>query len=144
MHNLYFKIFLWFWLAMALVGVAFVVSTVTLQNSEADSRWRSFVAAGLSLSGQSAVDAYQARGQRGLVDFFERMERRNDIRAYLYDRDLQELSGRQAPMAGAALVENAVTHDDLAVFRVDLLGVIALFHLGGRVNHRFDDVIDRR
>jgi len=157
MHTLYFKIFLWFWLAMALVGVAFVVSTVTLQNSEADSRWRSFVASGLSLSGQSAVDAYQARGQQGLVDFFERLERRNDIRAYLYDRDLRELSGRQAPMAGAALVENAVTHEDLAVEEFDDSRLVALsltspegetfvlladlewpFRGGGRSRDRFD------
>lgn len=157
MHNLYFKIFLWFWLAMALVGVAFVVSTVTLQNSEEGSRWRSFVASGLNLSGQSAVDAYQARGQRGLVDFFERLERRYNIRAYLYDGDLQELSGRRAPTAGAALVQSAVVSDDLAVEEFDDSRLVALslispegetfvlladmewpFRGGGRSRDRFD------
>ena len=126
MRNLYFKIFLWFWLAMALVGVAFVVSTVTLQNSEADSRWRSFVASGLSLSGQSAIDAYQSRGREGLAAFLERMEQRNDIRAYLYDEQLQELSSRQAPAAGVALVASAITSDDLAVEEFEDSRLLAL------------------
>jgi len=156
-NRLYLKIFLWFWLAMALVGVAFVVSTATLQNSEANSRWRLFVASGLTLSGQSAIDAYQARGQDGLVEFLERMERRNDIRAYLYDEDLRELSGRQAPAAGAALVESAVARDDLAVEEFDNSRLVALsvtspdgetfvvladmewpFRSGGRSRDRFD------
>ena len=50
MRNLYFKIFIWFWLAMALVGTAFVISTVTLQNREADVRWRALVASALTFN----------------------------------------------------------------------------------------------
>ena len=104
MRTLYVKIFLWFWLAMALVGIAFVVSTVTLQNSEANARWESYVTSVLTVVGQSSIDAYQERGGEGLGEYLGRMERqRRNIRAYLYDDNLQELSGRQAPQARADL-----------------------------------------
>jgi len=115
MRSLYFKIFLWFWLAMAGVGIAFVISTATLQSTEAEARWRAFVASGLTLSGQSAIDAYRAGGSERLAEYFERMERRNDIRAYLYDQQLRELSGREAPADGAELARRALDTDELVV-----------------------------
>ncbi len=115
MRSLYFKIFMWFWLAMALVGTAFVVSTVTLQNSWANARFRSFVASGLTLSAQSAIDVYEERGRDGLAVFLDRLEERNRLTAFLFDADGRELSGRVVPDGGAVLVEQAANDDELAV-----------------------------
>ncbi len=126
MRSLYFKIFLWFWLAMALVGTAFVVSTVTLQNSEAEARWRSFVGSGLTLSGQSAIEAYEAGGSDGLAAFFARMERRNNIDAYLFDGDLRELSGRPTPAGVEDLVTRAAASDELAMEELEESRLVAL------------------
>ena len=56
MQNLYFKIFIWFWLAMTLVGTAFVISTVTLQDREANTSVQSY---GLPLTAESAIEAYE-------------------------------------------------------------------------------------
>jgi signal transduction histidine kinase len=127
MRNLYIKIFLWFWLAMALVGVAFVVSTMTLQSTEAESRWRAFVVSGLTLSGQSAIDAYREHGQDGLARYLERMERgRRGIRAYLYDAGLNELSGRSVPEGAADLVEAAAATDELTVEQLAGSRLVAL------------------
>ncbi|MGD8818438.1 MAG: HAMP domain-containing protein, partial [Acidobacteriota bacterium] len=126
MRSLYFKIFLWFWLAMAGVGIAFVISTATLQSTEAESRWRAFVASGLTLSGQAAIDAYRTGGTERLADYFERMERRNDIRAYLYDQQLTELSGRQAPPAGPELARQALDTDELVVQEYEDSRLVAL------------------
>jgi two-component system sensor histidine kinase CpxA len=126
MRSLYFKIFLWFWLAMAGVGIAFVISTATLQSTEAESRWRAFVASGLTLSGQSAIDAYRTGGSARLTDFFDRMERRNDIRAYLYDEGLDELSGREAPADGPELARRALDTDELVVQEYEDSRLVAL------------------
>ena len=115
MRSLYFKIFMWFWLAMALVGTAFVISTVTLQNSEANARFRSFVASGLTLSAQSAIEVYEERGRDGLAAFLDRMEERNRLTAFLFDAGGRELSGRVVPDGGAVLVEQAADDDELAV-----------------------------
>jgi signal transduction histidine kinase len=126
MRSLYFKIFLWFWLAMALVGTAFVVSTVTLQSSEAEVRWRSFVRSGLILSGQSAIEAYEAGGRPGLSAFFARMERRNNVSAHLFDERLQELSGRPTPPGVEDLLTRATSVDELAVEERESSRLVAL------------------
>jgi len=115
MRSLYFKIFLWFWLAMALVGTAFVISTVTLQNSAANARFRSFVASGLTLSAQSAIEVYEEGGHDGLAAFLDRLEERNRLTAFLFDAGGRELSGRDVPDGGAVLVEQAASDDELAV-----------------------------
>jgi signal transduction histidine kinase len=157
MRSLYVKIFLWFWLAMALVGVAFVVSTVTLQSSEAETRWRAFVASGLTLSGQSAIDVYRARGGEGLADYFERMERQRSIRAYLFDARLRELAGQPVPEGAEELLQQALGSDELAVQDFEGSRLVALrlppaegetfvlladverpFRGGGRLRDRFD------
>lgn len=126
MRSLYFKIFLWFWLAMALVGTAFVVSTVTLQNSEADARWKSFVSSGLTLSGQSAIEAYEAGGSERLAAFLARMERRNNVSAYLFDRDLRELSARAVPAGAENLVARAADSDELVIEEMEDSRLVAL------------------
>ena len=64
MQNLYFKIFIWFWLAMTLVGTAFVISTVTLQDSSGDIA----VASGLTLTAESVIEAYEDGGREGLAN----------------------------------------------------------------------------
>jgi len=115
MRNLYFKIFIWFWLAMALVGTAFVVSTVTTQTGEAESRWRPLVAQGLAINGQAAIDAYERDGREALAAHLDRIERRIDMRAWLLDDQLQELSGRELPDGGEELAREAASSDELVV-----------------------------
>jgi len=125
MRNLYFKIFIWFWLAMALVGTAFVISTVTIQNREADARWRTLVASALTLSAQSAIDIYELEGQDALVGYLDRMEERSGTRAYLFNQDFRELSGRQPPAVGDELVARAAASDELIVEGVDDERIVA-------------------
>jgi signal transduction histidine kinase len=115
MRNLYFKIFIWFWLAMALVGTAFVVSTVSTQTGEAESRWRPLVAQGLAINGQAAIDAYERDGREALAAHLERIERRIDMRAWLLDDQLQELSGRELPDGGQELAREAASSVELVV-----------------------------
>ncbi len=119
MRSLYFKIFIWFWLAMALVGTAFVISTVTTQTGESNSRWRPLVGAGLTANGQRAIDIYNQGGQEGLVVFLDRFEDRTNIRAYLFDPSATELSGRELPEGGASLVAEAARSMELAVRELD-------------------------
>jgi two-component system sensor histidine kinase CpxA len=110
---------------MALVGTAFVISTVTLQNREADVRWRALVASALTFSARSAIDIYEEIGQEALVTYFDRMEERSYARAYLFDEDLRELSGREPPAVGEELAAQAAVSDELAVEGVGNERVVA-------------------
>ena len=111
MRNLYFKIFIWFWLAMTLVGTAFVISTVTLQDSSGDIA----VASGLTLTAESVIEAYEDGGREGLANYLGRIERRFRLNTFLFDDNAQELSGRVVPDGGVELVERAGSNDELVI-----------------------------
>ena len=122
MQNLYFKIFIWFWLAMTLVGTAFVISTVTLQDSSGDIA----VASGLTLTAESVIEAYEDGGREGLANYLGRIERRFRLNAFLFDDNTQELSGRVVPDGGVELVERAGSNDELVIETVEGGRLIAL------------------
>ena len=126
MQNLYFKIFIWFWLAMTLVGTAFVISTVTLQDREANTSVQSYYASGLTLTAESAIEAYEGRGREGLADYLGAIERRYRLNAFLFDDNAQELSGRVVPAGGVELVERAGSNDELVIETVEGGRLIAL------------------
>jgi signal transduction histidine kinase len=115
MQNLYFKIFIWFWLAMTLVGTAFVISTVTLQDREANTSVQSYYASGLTLAAESAIEAYEGRGREGLANYLGGIERRHRMASFLFDDNAQELSGRVVPGGGVELVERAGSNDELVI-----------------------------
>jgi two-component system sensor histidine kinase CpxA len=122
MRNLYFKIFIWFWLAMTLVGTAFVISTVTLQDSSGDIA----VASGLTLTAESVIEAYEDGGREGLANYLGRIERRFRLNTFLFDDNAQELSGRVVPDGGVELVERAGSNDELVIETVEGGRLIAL------------------
>ena len=126
MQNLYFKIFIWFWLAMTLVGTAFVISTVTLQDREANTSVQSYYASGLTLTAESAIEAYEGRGREGLANYLGAIERRYRLNAFLFDDNAQELSGRVVPAGGVELVERAGSNDELVIETVEGGRLIAL------------------
>jgi len=51
----------------------------------------------LSGKGQTAAELYERDGQSGLLAQLERIQRETNVRAFLFDPQLQELSGRRAP-----------------------------------------------
>lgn len=126
MQNLYFKIFIWFWLAMTLVGTAFVISTVTLQDREANTSVQSYYASGLTLTAESVIEAYEGRGREGLANYLGGIERRYRLNAFLFDDNAQELSGRAVPSGGVELVERAGSNDELVIETVEGGRLIAL------------------
>lgn len=92
MRSLFLKVFLWFWLAMALVIGAFLITNeltrpdeTFLRGSMTD-RYTAFIA-------QAAAIAYEREGQAGLVNYLEQLEHMAGTRSRLYDEQGTELSG---------------------------------------------------
>jgi two-component system sensor histidine kinase CpxA len=92
MRSLFLKVFLWFWLAMALVIGAFLITNELTRPDETFSRgtltdkYTSFIA-------QMAAVTYEREGQAGLVNYLERVERVAGVRSRLFDEQGTELSG---------------------------------------------------
>jgi len=119
MRTLFVKIFVWFWLAMTIVGIASLVSAVTTQsypffvvrwlkfltqpplegqvtpNSDSRAaRWLNLTGNVVKLSGQTALQAYESKGETALRGYIERVGSTAGIRIFLFEGQNRELSGQ--------------------------------------------------
>jgi two-component system, OmpR family, sensor histidine kinase CpxA len=108
MGRLFLKIFLGFWLAM-LIGGSLVILMLFISGAEPlVARWNAIAGAAMAYYAQTAAETYEREGSAGLRSLLDRMQQENDIRAYLFDADGRELSGRDAPERVKELARRAV------------------------------------
>ncbi|HEV2799027.1 MAG TPA: ATP-binding protein [Pyrinomonadaceae bacterium] len=99
MHSLFLKVFLWFWLAMALV-IAALFLTSELTRTEPQFPSHSGMDRAMTAYGRLAADTYEREGAPGLLTFFgasPQEEARPGEAFYLFDETGAEVTGRQAP-----------------------------------------------
>ncbi len=100
-HSILAKIFLWFWLAMAVVAISVAVTTMAGGPLPFGRRWMSLM---LNQCAHGAVYAYQHQGAAGLEDYLREVERSPGIRtATLLDAGGRNLSGGASPPRVAGL-----------------------------------------
>jgi signal transduction histidine kinase len=98
MHSLFLKVFLWFWLAMALViGAAFLTTELTREHQQFP------VSTGMDKAmdafARIAATTFEREGRDGLTKLFGDNERDPNVNFYLFDERGAELSGHVAPPA---------------------------------------------
>ena len=91
MKSLFLRIFLSFWMALALFVVLAIVVTVALRPRT--STWEALRTTVLN----DAVNEYEDGGPEGLRKYFENLDATQHLRAYLFDEAGNELSRRPAP-----------------------------------------------
>lgn len=87
--SLFVKIFLWFWLAMTLVGLV-LLSQETSRSRQLSKRWTGVTSDAFAIYTQSSIDALETDGGSSLDDYLEDLERRTSIRAYLLDEEAMD------------------------------------------------------
>ncbi|MDR3570346.1 MAG: ATP-binding protein [Syntrophobacteraceae bacterium] len=123
MRSLFIKIFLWFWVAMALVSVASFLSAVVTESHPffaipwlarlivrpptrghleikpgSYDRWSSVAGNSLRLSGQTAVEIYEHEGKPLFLHYVSELERVVRIDFFLYDDHNVKLTPGPAPV----------------------------------------------
>jgi two-component system sensor histidine kinase CpxA len=118
MRTLYIKIFLWFWVAMALVSFASFISAVAtevhpffaapwmrflvrppteghleMQSGSFTGHWISAVGNSIRLSGQTAIEIYERDGKKALLDYLHELERAVRIQFFLFDERKEQITG---------------------------------------------------
>jgi len=97
MQRLFFKIFLWFWLAIIVVGGTLIVSTgFTHSRRAADERWRQRNGPRVDLWAQQEAGIFDRDGKAGVqkaISAFEEL----GVLSYTFDAQGQEILGREAP-----------------------------------------------
>src|SRR6185436_558791 len=97
MRSLFLKIFLWFWLAMALVSLAFFIVVVTTKPEQPGPPRHEFFNNTVAVHAQAASEIFERDGQAALTGYLERVEQKTHIRAFLFTERGEEVSGRSAP-----------------------------------------------
>lgn len=102
--SLFLKIFLWFWLAMAMVvGAVFLVSWST-QNEPIRRQWQTGVAESTKIQTQNATQIYENEGEKGLAVFLQRLENSDRVAATGFFIGDRQIAGGQLPANAAQLV----------------------------------------
>jgi hypothetical protein len=101
MRTLFFRIFLWFWiavvvLALTLAGI-FVATRLTVSREHLHTFKRA-----VAMSARAAAVSYQQRGKQGLQDLVDTSEA-NANHVYFFDKAQSELQGLNAPPEVRAL-----------------------------------------
>jgi len=91
MKSLFLRIFLSFWVALALFVVLAILVTLVF-------RPRSSTSEGLLATAlNDSVYSYERGGSRGLRDYLDNLERTQRVRGFLFDENMEEISHRGAP-----------------------------------------------
>ncbi len=91
MRSLFLRIFLSFWLALAIFLVAAILLTLALRPRS--STWEALRTTVLN----DAVSAYEEGGEQQLRQYMQDLEGTQHVRAYLFDERGEEISHRAAP-----------------------------------------------
>jgi len=107
MNSLFLKIFLWFWLAMALVGAAVVISIFYVPAGEAE-QWAQTAIEALGDYGPEAARIFEQEGPIPLRQYLVRLSTSLGARLAFFDERGVELSGRPGMGPGERLARRAL------------------------------------
>jgi two-component system sensor histidine kinase CpxA len=96
MRTLFVKIFLWFWLAMAVVGVTLVVTVSTTDTLEQRGR-HIFFNRSLAMHGQMAAAVFEGGGIKALTEYLESLSKVTRLEVFLFDDQGVNLQNQELP-----------------------------------------------
>jgi len=114
MRSVFVKVFLWFWLATTLSGLAlFLIGLATQTGPPAEHRrraveqWRHLTGQTLALYGETATGLLERGGRTALDEYTALLERTSDIRVVLFLRGKETIFERETATEARRLAERA-------------------------------------
>lgn len=111
--TLFLKIFLWFWGAMACLGLALLLLQITTQDDLVLPPRRGLMSDALGGYGRLAVRIYKKDGEAGLFKYLRTVKVRSQVTAFLLTPDGRQLGPGRAPteMRDLALTAQKLAED---------------------------------
>jgi two-component system sensor histidine kinase CpxA len=94
--RLLLKIFLWFWAAMTIAGIA-LLAMETMRADRLTKRWRGVTSDAFAFYAITIAKDHEDHSDWGARSFLTDLRRRTGIRAWLFDENDQEVSGYARP-----------------------------------------------
>lgn len=117
--SLFLKIFLWFWLAIALVVAALTVVNWSTQSEPLVRQWQTFVGEAVSSNSATAAQIYQNEGQAGLQEYLNRVGNSERVNAVgFYDANRRPIAGDEISAEAAGLFNTTLQSDNPEFIRL--------------------------
>ncbi len=109
--SLFLKIFLWFWLAMALIIGGVMLVNWSTSSEPLARQWETFVGESVTINAGTSVQIYEAEGLGGLNEYFKRLELRRRVSTVsFYGENGILIAGKEGKNRGA-IVKKAFGSD---------------------------------
>jgi len=107
MRSLFLKIFLFFWIAVLLIGMAIVV-TWSLQPEIVFTRWQALMSEALATHAQNAAEIFERQGPAAAANYIQRLNYVGRMQAVLLDEHGQLLIGKKLSDEAARVAAHVV------------------------------------
>ncbi len=117
--SLFLKIFLWFWLAIALVVAVLTVVNWSTQSEPLVRQWQTFVGEIVTSNSATAAQIYENEGQNGLQQYLERVGNAERVNAVgLFDGNQRQIAGNEISAEANTLIDKALQSDSTEFIRL--------------------------
>ncbi|HWN08580.1 MAG TPA: ATP-binding protein [Pyrinomonadaceae bacterium] len=109
-RSLFFKIFLWFVTVMVtMIAGTFAVGELLRPHPE-HAPMRRPLEPLLTAVAQNAADIHERSGQPALIDYLAQVRRESDVRGFLFNDRIEELSGQRMPSQAPKMARRVFDH----------------------------------
>ncbi len=117
--SLFLKIFLWFWLAIALVVAVLTIVNWSTQSEPLVRQWQTFVGEIVASNSATATQIYENEGQTGLQEYLDRVSNTERVNVVgLYDEKRRRVAGNELSKEGESIFESALQSDNTEFLRL--------------------------
>lgn len=134
-RKLFYKIYLWFWLATIAVAVSIVLFDRLTHTGPYFSHLKHSVASVLAMYGQTAAEERLHGDADSLARVTQQLRERASINAYLLDENDQEAQGRALPQGGLELARLARHSKEVELASAGESALLALTIKAGEGRH---------
>ncbi len=107
MRSLFFKVFIWFWLTTALVVLVHFTVWEVVRSREQLPPFHYATNNVIAVYLETAVEIYSRDGQERLADYCNRVEQKVRWRVFIFDENLNEITGRNSSQITENITEQA-------------------------------------
>jgi two-component system, OmpR family, sensor histidine kinase CpxA len=117
--SLFLKIFLWFWLSIALVVTALTVVNWSTQTEPLVRQWQIFVGEVANTNSQTAMQIFDSEGRPGLEEYLTRIGNPERVNAVgFFDGNLKQIAGGEVSAEARNLLTDALASDTVEMNRL--------------------------
>ncbi len=118
--SLFLKLFLWFWLAIALIVGAVTLVNWSTQSEPLARQWQTFVGEGVNLNSQTAAQIYEAEGIEGLNNYLNRSSQAQRVNSVgFFDENKKLIAGNIDPNEVSKLSDEAMESGEPEFLRLE-------------------------